>query len=452
MSAAWHIDRRTFLRGTGVTMALPLFDAMLPEIARAAANTPAAPLRMAFLYVPNGVIQEDWSPEKEGRLEKLPPILSSLEPVKNDLQILSGLAHEKAESNGDGGGDHARSVATFLTGAQARKTSGKDIHIGVSVDQVAAQHIGNKTRLPSIELGCDRGRLAGRCDSGYSCAYTSNMSWRTENTPAPKESNPRSVFDRILGIDDEQTQANAAQQRKYENSILDFVREDAKGLRNKLGKTDRQKLDEYLGSVRELEQRIARSPGDGNRELDEGGGHLRRPEGTPGDYGEHVRLMGDLLTLAFRLDVTRVGTFMLADAGSNRSYRDIGVSEGHHSLSHHGRNKDKMGQISKINHFHMQQFAYMLKKLKETKEGDGTLLDNVMIVYGSGIGDGNRHTHHDLPVVLAGGGRGTLATGRHVRYEKYTPLMNLYLAMLQRMQVDVDVLGDSTGVLGGLSG
>jgi hypothetical protein len=451
MSSAWRLDRRTFLRGVGVSMALPMLDAMQPGIARAAA-TGEPPVRMAFLYVPNGVNMATWTPEAEGKLDKLPEALQPLAGVKDHVTVLTGLAQEKAESNGDGAGDHARSVATFLTGAQARKTAGKDIHVGVSVDQVAAQQIGAATRLPSLELGTERGRMAGSCDSGYSCAYSSNMSWRTPNTPVPKETNPRSVFDRLLGIEEVKSNADAQQAKKYDQSVLDFVLEDAQDLKRRLGQTDRRKLDEYLDSVRELEARIARAPGEGNREADELDPNMLRPKGVPGDYGEHLRLMADLLALGFRLDVTRVGSFMMADAGSNRSYRNIDVPDGHHSLSHHGNNKDKLTKIAKINRFHVEQFAYLLKKLSDMPEGAGSLLDNTMLVYGSGIGDGNRHNHNDLPILLAGRGGGLIQPGRHVRYARDTPLMNLYLAMLQRMNVKVDQLGDSTGVLGGLSG
>ena len=392
----------------------------------------------------------DWVPEQEGRDFKLSKTLAALEPVKDDLLVISGLAHDKAKSNGDGGGDHARSVATFLTGCQARKTAGKDIRIGVSVDQVAAQQIGHHTKLPSLELGCQPGRQAGSCDSGYSCAYSSNISWRSESTPMPKEVDPRSVFDRLFA--DPNAPASDASplpwRERHRRSVLDFALADAKRLQANLGSSDKRKIDEYLTSVRELEQRLGRDVDD--ETLVAEGQPLARPKGVPGDFGTHARLMGDLMAMAFQLDLTRICTFMLADAGSNRNYRMIDVPEGHHQLSHHGNDDEKVNKLASIDRFHIQQFAYLLQKLKSIPEGDGTLLDNSMIMYGSAISDGNRHRHNDLPVLVAGRGQGTIDTGRHIRYDDDTPLMNLYLALLERAGVEVDQLGDSTGILSGL--
>ena len=447
MSDISKLDRRTLLRGVGTAMALPLLDAMLPSRAWAAADRSAkAPLRIAFLYVPNGAHMPDWTPAELGTAFTLPPILEPLQPVKDEICILSGLAHTKANANGDGGGDHARSVATFLTGMQAKKTHGKDIRIGVSVDQFAAQQIGSATKLPSLELGCEPGQQAGNCDSGYSCAYSSNMSWRTESTPMPKENNPRAVFDRLFSNAKTDEAAAAGHRRDvYRQSILDFVMEDARRLKKDLGQTDRRKIDEYLDSVRSLERRIDGAPSESEETAADV--PLARPQGIPGEYGEHLRLMGDLLATAFQLDMTRIATFMLANAGSNRSYRQIDVPEGHHDLSHHGNDQNKQAKISKINRFHVEQLAYLLGRLQSMPEKEGTVLDNCLLVYGSGIGDGNRHNHDDLPILLCGGGGGTITPGRHVRYDSQTPLMNLYLSLLDRMQVDIDQLGDSTGRL-----
>jgi hypothetical protein len=315
------------------------------------------------------------------------------------------------------------------------------------VDQIAAQKTGNVTRFPSLELGCDKGRMAGNCDSGYSCAYSYNISWKSESTPMPAEADPKLVFDRLFASGAKaEIDQNRAVRERYQKSILDFVLEDANRLKADLGYTDRRKVDEYLTAVRELELRIERSekfaaalPG------------AARPKGIPKDYAQHLRLMYDLTALAFQTDTTRVSTFMVAHDGDDRQYPFIDVREGHHSLSHHGNDEAKKQQIAKINRFHMEQFAYFLQKLKAMQDGEGSLLDNCMIVYGSGIGDGNRHNHDDLPVLFAGRGGGTIHTGRHVRYEKETPMANLYLSMLERVGVSLERLGDSTGKLANLS-
>jgi hypothetical protein len=447
MSSA-RISRRTVLRGLGTAVALPWLEAMAPA-ASPAARTGKPPVRMAFLYVPNGVHMKDWTPEAEGKDFALPNTLAPLEAFREDLLVLTGLTQDNARAKGDGGGDHARALASFLTGCHPRKTDGADIQAGVSVDQVAAGRIGRATRFPSLELGIEAGRQAGGCDSGYSCAYSSNIAWRSPTTPVPKEINPRLVFERLFGGDDaDENAATRARRQKARRSILDFVREDAKSLSDRLGANDRRKLDEYLSSVRELEVRVARSEG-----ASEGGPEgLARPKGIPGELADHYRLMSDLLALAFQGDLTRVATFVYANEGSNRSYPFLGVPEGHHELSHHGRDPKKQEKIAKINRFHIEQFAYLLEKLKATREGDGSLLDNMMIVYGSGIGDGNRHNHDDLPVLLVGKAGGTVATGRHVRYPDETPLNNLFLSMLDRVDAPVEELGDSNGRLPNLQG
>jgi len=446
MSNQWQLPRRSFLKGLGTAMALPMLEAMAPVISRAAAigTPPGPPRRMAFIFVPNGANMADWTPKTVGADFELPLILDPLKAVQKDLLVLSGLAQDKARPHGDGGGDHARGSATFLTGCQARKTYGADIRVGISVDQVAASAIGKETRLPSIELGCDRGQQAGNCDSGYSCAYSFNISWKTESTPMPAEVNPRLAFDRLFtnGKKGESDESRIRRER-YERSILDFVMEDANRLKAGLGPTDRHKLDEYLTAVRELELRIEQSEKFAAT-LPE---YAKPKAGIPKDYEQHVRLMFDLLTLAFQSDTTRVSSFILAHDGSNRPYPFIQVSEGHHDLSHHGNDEAKKAKIAKINRFHISQLAYFVEKLKSIKEGDGTLLDNCMIVYGSGIGDGNRHNHDNLPVLLAGKGGGTIQTGRHVRYERETPMNNLFLSMLDRVGAPIERLGDSTGRL-----
>jgi hypothetical protein len=364
--------------------------------------------------------------------------------------VLSGLTCDKARANGDGPGDHARSLSAFLTGRQARKTAGSDIRAGVSIDQVAASHIGSQTRFPSLELGCEAGRQAGNCDSGYSCAYSSNLSWRGEALPNAKEVDPKLVFERLFtGRDPKESAEAAARREKTRQSILDFVHEDAKRLKGELGAADARKLDEYLVSVREIEQRIEKFKQPVDPKLAQG---IQKPTGIPKDYSEHLKIVADLMVLAFQADLTRVGTYVLANEGSNRSYAAIGVPEGHHDLSHHGGDKKKLDKIRQINTFHTTQLAYMLGKMKALKEGAGTLLDNVMIVYGSGIGDGNRHNHDELPILLIGAGGGTLKTGQHVKYAFNTPLTNLYLSMLDLFGLPkLQNFGDSTGRLNGIA-
>jgi hypothetical protein len=402
---------------------------------------------MAFFYVPNGVHMPLWQPKSEGKTFELPAILKPLEKRKDDLLVLTGLTQDKAFGNGDGAGDHARSLATFLTGAQAFKTDGANIHVGESVDQVAARQIGKQTRFGSIELGIDRGGQSGNCDSGYSCAYSSNISWRSPTTPTSKEVNPRLVFERLFAADGG---ANRARRDKYRLSILDFVNEDARRLNSRLGATDRRKLDEYLSSVRELETRIARVESGTEPEVKTP--DYPRPTGVPKDYAEHVRLMFDLLALAFQGDVTRISTFVYANEGSTKSYSFIGVPEGHHDLSHHAGDTKKHEKITTINTFHISLFAGFLDKLAAIKEGDGSVLDHSMILYGSGISDGNRHNHDDLPILMAGKANGTIKPGRHVVYPRRTPLNNLYLSMLDRLDVKIPGLGDSKGRLNSLEG
>jgi hypothetical protein len=426
---------------------------MSPSALAAMAGTPGGPgagrtKRLAFLYVPNGMHMADWRPKEEGANFKLPWILEPLEPFRDELLVLTGLAQHNGEALGDGPGDHARALSTFLTGVHPLKTDGANIHVGVSADQAAAQKIGNATRLPSLELGIERGGQSGNCDSGYSCAYSSNISWRSATMPMAKEINPRAAFDRLFAG---QARGGSAGERLraqlYRKSILDFVQEDAQTLRGRLGLGDRRKLDEYLTSIREVEQRLVRADAPA---VDLPGGPAR-PGGIPQDYREHVRLMFDIIALAFQTDSTRICTFMYANEGSTRPYPTIGVPEGHHDLSHHAGDRRKHAQLRKINRFHIEQFAYLLGKLKAIKEGEHSVLENTALVYGSGISDGNRHNHDDLPVVVAGRGGGTLKAGRHVVYSPQ-PLNNLYLSLLGRMGVPTEHLGDSTGRLPKLEG
>jgi len=443
------IPRRTVLKGLGAVMALPWLEAMGVQTGWAAGNTPAknaAPNRMAFLYVPNGVNMDGWRVGAEGALpSKLPPILAPLNGVRDDFSILTGLAVDKARPHGDGGGDHARAMAAYLTGAQPRKTDGANIRAGMSVDQLAASRIGDRTRLASLEIGTEASKLAGGCDSGYSCIYDSNLAWRSATQPMPKEVNPKLIFERLFGAGSDLERQRRDAARK---SVLDAVREDFRELNSRLGAADQRKLDEYFTSVREMELRIAKSGNEGQKPLPVG---ALPPKGIPESYAEHLRLLADLIVLAFQTDTTRVATFVLANEGSNRSYPFIGVRDGHHSISHHGHDPVKLAKIQDINVFHSTQLAYLLERLKSVKEGDGNLLDHSMIVYGSGNGDGDRHNHDDLPILLAGKGCGTIRQGRHVVYQKETPLNNLWVSMLNRMDIRDVQLGDSTGELKKLS-
>ena len=423
-------------------IALPGLEAMAPAAVSAAAKGSGLPKRMAFVYSPNGVVMNQWRPKGEGAKWNLGPSMSGLKNVKNDIQVITGLAHDKAKANGDGAGDHARANATFLTGMQARKTAGANIRIGVSVDQMAAKKLGNLTRLPSLQLGCDPARQAGKCDSGYSCAYQFNFSWKTEAMPLPPEIDPRLVFEQMFGSGNREQDAESRIRRtKYDRSILDFVLEDAKKLQGELGYTDRQKLDEYLTGVRELEQKITNAEKFAAALPD-----IDKPTGIPALYQDHIRLMYDLMVFAFQSDTTRIATFLVAHDGSNRNFKEQGVTDAHHQLSHHRDDPVKLKKIAIIDRFYLDQFAYFVEKLKSIKEVDGTsLLDNSMVVYGGAISDGNRHNHEDLPVILAGKGRGSLRAGRHLKTKQPVPMANMYLSMLNKVGVKADRLGDSSG-------
>ncbi|MEZ6095861.1 MAG: DUF1552 domain-containing protein [Pirellulaceae bacterium] len=441
-----RISRRTVLRGLGAAIALPWLEAMSPVVLGRSISASTAPLRMAFLYVPNGMHMADWSPSKAGSDYEMTPIIGEFGKHRDQFNVLSGLTLNNARALGDGGGDHARSVAAFLTGSHPKKTHGADIHNGVSIDQLAAAKLGEQTRLASLELGTEASSPSGQCDSGYSCAYVSNLSWRTPTSPVAKEVDPAMVFDRLVrGTDLSLTPEERARRDRRRKSILDFVAEDAKALHNALGAQDKRKLDEYLFAVRDIEKRIG-----SNDKLNHGDSSMNdfeRPEGVPREYSKHVELMLDMMVLAFQTDSTRISTFMFANAGSNRSYREVGVAEGHHDLSHHGNSAKKQEGIAKINHFHASMFNRFLEKMSSTREGENSLLDNSMVVYGSGISDGNRHNHDDLPIIFAGNGGGRFVSGRHIKFKGETPLTNLYLTMLQQSGIEAEAFSDSTGTL-----
>jgi hypothetical protein len=404
---------------------------------------------MAYLYVPNGVIMDKWRPEGSGSDFKFNESMKSLNAFKNDLQIIKGLEQANGWAGSDGAGDHARSGATFLTGARPKKTAGSDIRLGISADQMAASHLGSETRLPSLELSCDAVRKSGNCDSGYSCAYQYNMSWRSATQPMTPESNPRLVFERLFGGGSNDERKDGLVKRRAEKrSILDVVMDDARAMNNQLGRNDRQKLDEYITGVREIERRIEKAESFGPPPEP---GVAAPEEGVPREYQDHIRLLFDMLLLAFKTDQTRISSFLLAHDGSNRSFSGLGVNEGHHGLSHHRRAQDKMDKIAKIDAFYVRQLAYFLEKMKATEDVDGnTLLHNSMIVWGSGLSDADRHSHDDLPIIVAGNAGGKFLTGRHLELPEKTPLNNLYMRMLRESGAPVDRIGDSSGVLKGI--
>lgn len=445
------VSRRAILRGLGVAMAMPWLESFAGSRALAAVASTAAPVtvgpsgapvRLAFVFIPNGVNFDAWEVKGEGRNFELSRTMEPLAAVKQHINVYTGLTLKKARANGDGPGDHARSSASFLTGQQARKTAGNDIRNGVSIDQVAAGEIGRQTRLPSIELGCEHGPSAGNCDSGYSCAYSSNISWRDESTPMAKVIDPAAAFERLFG--DAKNAAAARERMARRQSILDFVLEDSKALESRLGSSDRRKLDQFQTAVREIELRVQRAQTETTpAKLPD----AKAPAGIPEKVSEHMDLMFDMLMLAFQTDTTRVGTLMLAVDGSNRTFPEIGVKEGHHHLSHHQNNADMIDKIRKIDRFHMERFARFVKRMSETPEGDGSLLDNCLVMLGGGISDGNRHNHENLPILLAGRGGKAVETGRLVHSPKETPLCNLYLSMLEKAGCPQPSFSDSNGVL-----
>ena len=436
------LPRRTFLRGMGATVALPFLDAMTPAFA--SASTPVT--RVAFIYTANGVIMQDWTPAEEGPGFGFSKTLTPVEPFRDDLLVLTGLAHRNGQALGDGPGDHARACASWLTGVHPKKTLGADIRNGMSVDQMLAETIGRDTPLPSLELGLQDVWMVGNCDSGYSCAYSNTISWSSPTTPLPYENNPSRVFSRLFGDGGTTDPAARAVRARQNRSLLDFVRDDAARLRATLGAGDRRKLGDYLDSVREVERRIRNARHDGV-DLPV----MDHPDGIPPTFEEHVRLMSDLVTIAFQADLTRVVTLMYSREQGNRTYRSIGVPDGHHGLSHHLNDPGKMSRLAMIDRHHVAMLAYFLGKLRAARDGDGSLLDHSMVVYGASLGDSNAHTHDDLPTLLAGGGGGALRGGRHLRYPDGTPMTNLFLTLLDRLGVHRERVGDSTGRIAHLS-
>lgn len=433
----------------GALVALPAFETFTTSKAMAAASqnlatsATGAPIRTAFLYVPNGVIRDRWYPQGTGNDFKIAESMKPIEGFRKDFQIISRFEHKNGWAGSDGGGDHARANATILTGRRPKKTSGADIKLGISIDQVMANHIAEQTRFSSLELSCDGVRKSGSCDSGYSCAYQYNLSWRSETTPLAPESNPRLVFERLFGSGKAgERQRNYEIRKAQQKSILDFVMDDAQSLEKSLGRNDQQKLDEYLTGVREIEKQIEKAERFGK--LPDPG--VDAPSGIPSSYRDHIRLMFDMLTLAFKTDSTRVSSFLLAHDGSNRNFKDIGVSEGHHSLSHHQENAHKMDLLARVDKFYMEQFAYFLDRLKKTEDVDGkSLLHNSQIVYCSGLSDGNRHRHNNLPVIVAGNAGGKIQPGRHTDLGETTPMTNLYVSMMHKLGIQEGSFGDSNG-------
>jgi hypothetical protein len=437
------LPRRTFLRGLGTAVSLPFLDAMVPALAPA--QSTKRPTRMAFVYVPNGIDMRNWTLNYEGPLGALTPTLQPLAPYKSDVTILSNLTHNTGRALLDGPGDHGRCCGSYLTGVQVKKTL-TDIKASVSCDQLVANQIGHLTRFPSLEVGLEDARQAGDCDSGYSCAYTNNLAWRSETQPLPPVLDPKALFERLFGDDAGLTPEQRGRRNHNRRSILDFVSEDTKSLQSGLGPVDKRKLDEYLNSVREIETQIEKAEKD-NAQIDPG---MDKPYGVPNGFAEHFRLMTDMITVAFQADLTRVVTFLVTHEGTSRAYREIGIADGHHPLTHHRNQVELMDKVARINLYHMEQFAQWVGRLKNTPDVDGTLVDNSMLVYGAGLADGNSHIHSDLPTLMVGRAGGYIKPGRRIVYRKETPMCNLFLTMMDRMGLRMDQFGDSTGHLSGL--
>lgn len=443
-----HLSRRTVLRGFGASLALPLLDGMVPALSALSQTAARGVRRMAIIYTPNGMMMPEWTPKGEGAAFEFSPILSALEPFRQQLVVVSGLADKYGWPQGDEGtGDHARAAATFLTGVHVRKTEGSDIQGGISMDQIAAQALGNETQLASLELALESVEFIGACDSGYSCAYANTIAWRGPATPLPMENEPRAVFERLFGASDSTDAAVRLARIRKERSILDSVTQKVADLRRGLGLRDNAKLSEYLEAIRDVERRIAKAEEQSARELPV----VEQPAGIPPTFEEHAKLMFDLLMLAFQTDMTRVATFMLGREVSARAYPEIGVPDSHHPVSHHQNDPEKLVKLAKINAFQLKQFAYFAEKMRAAQDGDGSLLDHSMLLYGSAISDSNVHMHDNLPLVLVGGGAGQIKGGRHVVYPKGTPVTNLFLNMLDKLGVPMDKIGDSTGRLASLS-
>ncbi len=442
-----HLSRRTFLRGTGAVIALPWLDAMTPAFAQASA-TPKSPVRMMHVYAPSGMITQYWDPTTTGRDFEFPRILKPLERFREDILVMSGLsAYETGAILGEAGGDHCRAVGTYLSGVRIKPTMGADYRAGVTADQIAARALGRETKFASLELACEDSRTVGDCD-GATCAYQA-LAWKSPTEPLPPEINPRLLFERMFGgMNVKADPRERENQRLYRQSILDLTLQSTHSLQRELGADDRRKLDEYLTSVRELEVRIRRQETDARQMIPAG---TSKPEGIPATYAEHARLMFDLMVLALQTDMTRVGTFMMAREGGVRPYPEIGVPEAHHAVSHHRNSPELIEKVTKIECYHLEQFAYFIERLKSVREGDGTLLDNCAIAYGASMGDPNRHDHSRCPTLLAGRAGGRIKSGRHVAFKEGTPISNLHLTMLDVAGVPTDRLGNSNGHLDFLS-
>jgi hypothetical protein len=435
------LPRRTFLRGLGATLALPLLDAMVPALS-AASRTAAAPVRrLGFFYIPNGANMERWTPKGEGRTFDFSPILKPLEPFRDRVVVVSGLDQKQAENFGEGVGEHARASAVWLNGVRPKRTEGADVMAGTTADQLAAADIGAGTPLPSLELALEPSFMVGNCDNGYSCVYMNTLSWRTPTTPLPMENNPRLVFERMFG--DGGTTGERRAEMKRDRSILDAVTGDMNRLLKTLGGDDRARVSEYVDGIREVERRIQRA----ETQTDDTvlPDTLERPIGVPQSFDEHARLMYDLQALALQADITRVITFQIGREFSPRTFPNLGITDGHHTISHHQNNPERLEKYAKINTYHLELFAYFVDKLRNTPDGDGSLLDHSLLLYGGGISDGDKHSHLDLPLVLVGGSDGRLKGGRHVRYASGTPMNNLLLSVLDKAGVRTDQFGDATG-------
>jgi len=433
------VPRRTFLKGVGAAVALPFLDSMVPALAAA----PKPPVRLAFLYVPNGIEMHNWNVLQEGPLAgNLPRIMKPLEAFCGDIIQIGNLTNNSGRALLDGAGDHGRCAGSYLTGEQVKKTT-VDIKASISADQIIANKIGHETRFASLELGMDDSRQAGDCDSGYSCAYTNNLSWRSETQPLPPVLDPRVLFERLFGTGQILSAEDMDRRARYRRSILDFVTTDTKKLQASLGPTDKRKLEEYLSSIREVERQLEKAEKE-SIAINPG---MDKPYGVPPDFSEHFKLMTDMITIAFQADQTRVLTFLMTREGTSRSYREIGIADGHHPCTHHQGKADLIEKVIQINEYHTTQLAGWLGKLKSTKEGDGNLLDNSMIVYGAGLSDGNRHLHDDLPTLLIGRGGNYFNGGRRVIYRKETPMSNFHLTLMDRMGVPMENFGDASGHL-----
>ena len=441
-----HLPRRTVLRGLGATLALPLLDCMVPALT-AQSRTAAAPVkRFGVFYVPNGMSMPYWYPQTAGPLDQLPPTLKSLEAFRDRVLLLGGLDDESANLV-KGGGDHARSAGTFLTCVPFKITAGADVFNAVSVDQIAARELSKETQIASLELGIESNAMIGSCDGGASCAYTNTIAWRTPTTPLPIENDPRAVFERMFGTSGSTDPVVRLERMRRDRSILDLVGAELQGLERQVGPGDQAKLDEYLEALRDIERRIEMAERQNTRELPV----VDQPVGVPNDYAEHARLMMDLLALAYQTDLTRISTFMLAREVSGRAYPEIGVSDSHHPLSHHQDEAAKLERLHMVNEYHLQQFAYLVAKLDALPEGDGSMLDSTLFLYGTGISDSNTHFHDDLPIALVGGRNAGIKGGRYVRYPEDTPLANLHVTILEKLGVEVEGFGDSTGPLNRLT-